>query len=68
MTIKLSDYDRFDYWTSKRNVTKQVSLKMTGIVEQIRGKNLETGPVTEMLQEHLKLIWDHFLSCECSFS
>ncbi|KAI3980396.1 hypothetical protein MKX01_003935 [Papaver californicum] len=66
--IKLSDYDRYDYWTLKRDVTKQVSLKMTGIAEHIRGKNLEPGLVTEMLQEHLKLIWDHFLSCECSFS
>ncbi|RZC62212.1 hypothetical protein C5167_023970 [Papaver somniferum] len=67
-SMKLSDYDRYDYWTLKRDVTKQVSLKMTGIAEHIRGKNFEPGPVTEMLQEHLKLIWDHFLSCACSFS
>ncbi|KAI3899113.1 hypothetical protein MKW92_011635 [Papaver armeniacum] len=66
--MKLSDYDRYDYWTLKRDVTKQVSLKMTGIAEHIRGKNFEPGPVTEMLQEHLKLIWDRFLSCACSFN
>ncbi|KAI3926014.1 hypothetical protein MKW98_028150 [Papaver atlanticum] len=63
MSMKLSDYDRYDYWTLKRDVTRQVSLKMTGIAEHIRGKNFEPGPLTEMLQEHLKLIWDHFLSC-----
>ncbi|XP_077250297.1 uncharacterized protein LOC143889820 [Tasmannia lanceolata] len=68
MKLKIRHADRFDFGTSKGEVTREVTMKMTGLVKQLRDGIVETGPITEMLQEELELIWNNFLSCKCSFT
>ncbi|XP_010247074.1 PREDICTED: uncharacterized protein LOC104590204 isoform X2 [Nelumbo nucifera] len=63
MKLKVRDADRFDFRTSMGEFSREVGLKMTGIVGQLQDHMAEVGPVTDMLQDTLKLIWDNFLSC-----
>ncbi|XXG50304.1 hypothetical protein AAC387_Pa02g4339 [Persea americana] len=66
MRLKMRDADRLDLRTSAGEVVKEVTLKMVGI-SNLDGM-AETSFFKKMLQDNLKLIWDHFLSCKCSFS
>ncbi|RWR74557.1 hypothetical protein CKAN_00289200 [Cinnamomum micranthum f. kanehirae] len=68
MRLRLRDADRLDLRTSAGEVEKEVTLKMVGISKVVRDGMAETSIVKKMLQDNLKLIWDHFLSCKCSFS
>ncbi|XXG50306.1 hypothetical protein AAC387_Pa02g4341 [Persea americana] len=68
MRLKLRDADRHDFRTSTGEVAREVTLKMVGISKVVRDGMAETSIVKKMLQDNLKLIWDHFLSCNCSFS
>ncbi|KAJ8646147.1 hypothetical protein MRB53_007895 [Persea americana] len=68
MRLKMRDADRLDLRTSAGEVAKEVTLKMVGISKVVRDGMAETSIVKKMLQDNLKLIWDHFLSCKCSFS
>ncbi|RWR74560.1 hypothetical protein CKAN_00289500 [Cinnamomum micranthum f. kanehirae] len=68
MRLKLRDADRHDFRTSTGEVAREVTLKMVGISKLAMDGMAETSIVKKMLQDNLKLIWDHFLSCKCSFS
>ncbi|KAL7215556.1 hypothetical protein ACSBR1_027668 [Camellia fascicularis] len=58
--------DRFDFRTSAGEVTEEVSVKMTGILSQLREQSGQIDMVTEMLKDNIKLIWDCFLCFDLS--
>ncbi|XP_020246725.1 uncharacterized protein LOC109824519 [Asparagus officinalis] len=60
MKIKLRYADRFDHRTSTGEVSSEVALKLTEISKHVKEGNIEMG--REMVQDAVKLIWDHFLS------
>ncbi|XP_052184441.1 uncharacterized protein LOC127796379 [Diospyros lotus] len=66
MRLKVRDADRFDFRTSVGEVTREVSLKMTEISEPLK-QNDQVDLVTTMLEDNLRLIWECFLDCDCSF-
>ncbi|XP_043703154.1 uncharacterized protein LOC122653250 [Telopea speciosissima] len=66
MRIKLRDADRFDFMASTGEVSKEVSLRMTGISTLLRDRMVEIGPINKLLEDSLKLIWEHFLRCDGS--
>ncbi|XP_042517480.1 uncharacterized protein LOC122091534 [Macadamia integrifolia] len=66
MRIKLRDADRFDFIASSGEVAKEASLKLTGINTLLRDGMVEIGPISKLLEDNLKLIWEHFLRCDGS--
>ncbi|XP_052184436.1 uncharacterized protein LOC127796378 isoform X2 [Diospyros lotus] len=66
MRLKVRDADRFDFLTSVGEVAREVSLKMTEISEPLK-QNDQVDLVTRMLEDNLRLIWECFLDCDCSF-
>ncbi|KAL7185088.1 hypothetical protein ACSBR2_027092 [Camellia fascicularis] len=66
MRLKVRHADRFDFRTSAGEVTEEVSLKMTGILSQLREQSGQIDMVTEMLKDNIKLIWDCFLCFDLS--
>ncbi|KAF6140177.1 hypothetical protein GIB67_028983 [Kingdonia uniflora] len=60
-TTKVRHADRFDFRTSFREVSGEVSLNMIGITRQIEDRSLEPSLVMFMLRDNLKVIWDNFL-------
>ncbi|MQM23859.1 hypothetical protein Taro_056929 [Colocasia esculenta] len=64
MRLKLRHADRFDFRSSKGEVSNEVSLLLTAISKWLTEGAVETGAVTRMLQEATKLVWDHFLNCK----
>ncbi|XP_042518058.1 uncharacterized protein LOC122091890 isoform X2 [Macadamia integrifolia] len=59
--IQLRDANRYDFRASTGEVTKEVSLSMTGISMLLQDQMVEMGPIIELLEDTLKLIWEHFL-------
>ncbi|KAL2555394.1 hypothetical protein Fot_00133 [Forsythia ovata] len=58
MRLKVRHADRFDFRSSAGEVTREVILKMPGIIPQLHE---QTDLAMEMLKENLKLIWTYFL-------
>ncbi|KAG9440156.1 hypothetical protein H6P81_020321 [Aristolochia fimbriata] len=67
MQLKLRSADRFDFQTSMGETAEEVTLKMSALAKQLVELEAEEGVIAEMVQETLKLIWENFLSCDCSF-
>ncbi|KAI3973369.1 hypothetical protein MKW92_047701 [Papaver armeniacum] len=66
--VKLNEADRYDFITSTAEVTNHVVLKMTGVSEKLKADNLEKDQLAKMLEDNMKIIWNHFLSLECCFT
>ncbi|KAI3862370.1 hypothetical protein MKX03_014388 [Papaver bracteatum] len=66
--LKLNEADRYDFITSTAEVTNHVVLKMTGVSEKLKADNLEQDQLGKMLEDNMKIIWNHFLSLECCFT
>ncbi|RVW31370.1 hypothetical protein CK203_117509 [Vitis vinifera] len=64
--LRVRDADRFDFRSSAGEVAREITLKMTGLVSQLR--KVEVESVSDQLKDTLKLVWDHFLSSACSFT
>lgn len=61
--FKIRHADRFDFRSSTGEVVAQeASLKMPGIVSQLRKQTIDENLVLKMLEDNLRLIWDHCLS------
>ncbi|KAL2539715.1 hypothetical protein Adt_00693 [Abeliophyllum distichum] len=58
MRLKVRHADRFDFRSSAGEVSREVILKMPGIIPQLHE---QTDLAMEMLKENLKLIWTYFL-------
>ncbi|KAK1271182.1 hypothetical protein QJS04_geneDACA012673 [Acorus gramineus] len=65
MGLKIIQADRFDFLTNSGETTNEVNLKLKGIIGHLKDEVVEMNTVKDMLQEKLKLIWDHFLSFDC---
>lgn len=61
--LKLRHADRFDFLTSNGEAANEVILKLPGIVSLLQEDKVNTELVLEMLEDNLRLIWKHFLSC-----
>ncbi|XP_060183720.1 uncharacterized protein LOC132613631 isoform X1 [Lycium barbarum] len=59
--FKLRHANRFDFRSSIGEVTREIFLKMPGIISQLRKQTVEESLVFELLEDNLKLIWDHCL-------
>ncbi|XP_068657485.1 uncharacterized protein [Aristolochia californica] len=68
MRLKLRNADRFDFRTSMGERAEEVTLKMTGMAKQLLDRKAEESLNALMLKEMLRLIWENFLSCQCSFT
>ncbi|KAL4598041.1 hypothetical protein ACB092_11G030400 [Castanea dentata] len=64
LSLKVRHADRFNFRTSIGEVTREINLKLKNIVSLLQEQEVEVSSLTEMLKDHLKLIWDHFLCCE----
>lgn len=61
MRLKVRYADRFDFRSSAGEVTREVILKMPGIIPKLPEQTFKTDIAMEMLKENLKLIWEYFL-------
>lgn len=61
MELAIRDAERYDFRTSTEEVTREVTLKMRGLVSQLQDPKVEINSFTDMFKDALKLIWDHFL-------
>ncbi|KAI3964981.1 hypothetical protein MKW92_031381 [Papaver armeniacum] len=66
--VKLNEADRYDFIASTAEVTNHVVLKMTGISEKLKANSLEADQLAKMLEDNMKIIWNHFLRLECCFT
>ncbi|KAI3992306.1 hypothetical protein MKX01_030027 [Papaver californicum] len=73
LKLRLRNADRFDFWASDGEVSSEVTLEVTRInssIEDYQHKGIRLMDMVEMaatiaiLEETLKLVWDHFLSCD----
>ncbi|KAM3290090.1 putative protein isoform X1 [Capsicum chacoense] len=64
--FKLRHADRFDFRSSTGEVAQEASLKMPGIVSQLWKQTTDENLVLKMLEDNLRLIWDHCLSDDSS--
>ncbi|KAI3963817.1 hypothetical protein MKW92_025694 [Papaver armeniacum] len=66
LKLRLRNADRFDFWASDGDVSNEVTLEVTGInASLIIGLDVvEMEDTIAILEETLKLVWDHFLSCD----
>ncbi|XP_006340491.1 uncharacterized protein [Solanum tuberosum] len=60
--FKLRRADRFDFRSSTGEVAQEANLKMPGILSQLQEQTIDEKLVLKMLEDNLKLIWDHCLS------
>ncbi|KAI3882870.1 hypothetical protein MKX03_010818 [Papaver bracteatum] len=64
LKIRLRYADRFDFWTSDGEVAKEVTLELKDINDSLMTGTVEMEHAVAILQETLKLVWVHFLSCD----
>ncbi|KAI3906882.1 hypothetical protein MKW98_004932 [Papaver atlanticum] len=66
LKLRLRNADRFDFWASDGDISNEVTLEVTGInASLIIGLDVvEMEATIAILEETLKLVWDHFLSCD----
>ncbi|KAB2058781.1 hypothetical protein ES319_A11G257200v1 [Gossypium barbadense] len=62
--LKVRYADRFDFKTTYGDDSKEVILKLKGIVSGLLEQDVATHAISDMLKDNLNLIWQHFLSCE----
>ncbi|TYG95606.1 hypothetical protein ES288_A11G281400v1 [Gossypium darwinii] len=62
--LKVRYADRFDFKTTYGDDSKEVILKLKGIVLGLLEQDVATHAISDMLKDNLNLIWQHFLSCE----
>ncbi|KAJ0972616.1 hypothetical protein J5N97_020575 [Dioscorea zingiberensis] len=60
MTLRLRHANRYDYKTLMGEVANEVTLKLTGISEQLRDGDVKSGSLGDMVQEAVKLILSKF--------
>ncbi|PIA29954.1 hypothetical protein AQUCO_05800202v1 [Aquilegia coerulea] len=60
MRLKLRNVDWINCRTSTGNVEQEVTLEMTDIDRKLKDANMELHPVNGMVDDTLKLLWDHF--------
>ncbi|KAK9042177.1 hypothetical protein V6N11_017256 [Hibiscus sabdariffa] len=61
--LKVRHGDRFDFKTTYGEASKDVVLKLKGIVSGLL-EDVETNVISDMLKDNLSLIWQHFLRCK----
>ncbi|KAI3906895.1 hypothetical protein MKW98_004945 [Papaver atlanticum] len=66
LKLRLRNADRFDFWASDGDISNEVTLEVTGInASLIIGLDVvEMEATIAILEETLKLVWDHFLRCD----
>ncbi|XP_039045464.1 uncharacterized protein LOC120185265 isoform X2 [Hibiscus syriacus] len=60
--LKVRHADRIDFRTTYGEASKEVFLKLKGIVSGLM--DVETKGILDLLEDNLSLIWQHFLRCE----
>lgn len=65
MRLKVREADRYDFLSSTGCVTREIVLKLTGIARNLMEEN-DGKVVPTMLEDTLKMIWEHFLKWDGS--
>ncbi|GAV86153.1 LOW QUALITY PROTEIN: hypothetical protein CFOL_v3_29586, partial [Cephalotus follicularis] len=60
LRLKVRHADRFDFRTATGEVTKEIILKLKGVLSKLQ-EEVDRNSITDMLKDNLKLIWNHFL-------
>ncbi|KAM7269433.1 hypothetical protein ACFE04_024930 [Oxalis oulophora] len=63
LRLKFRHADRFDFIWSIGETTWETELFMKKIVSELE-ENADENTISDMLKSNMKIIWDHFLSCE----
>lgn len=63
--LKLRKADRYDFISSIGEATKEVTLKLKQVTSELLRERAEYDVIFDVLNEHLKLFWNHFV---CSAS
>ncbi|ESR56578.1 hypothetical protein CICLE_v10024414mg [Citrus x clementina] len=64
LKLKVRNADRFDFKTATGEATIEINLKLRRIVSEIQDGKIDTDSVYSGFKDNLRLMWDHFLSCE----
>ncbi|GAY68167.1 hypothetical protein CUMW_262010 [Citrus unshiu] len=64
LKLKVRNADRFDFKTATGEATIEINLKLRRIVSEIQDGKIDIDSVDSGFKDNLRLIWDHFLSCE----
>ncbi|XP_023538040.1 uncharacterized protein LOC111798921 isoform X2 [Cucurbita pepo subsp. pepo] len=65
--IKLRNADRYDFKTLVGEVSNEVTFKMKRLTSELLREKAEVDVISDMLNENLKLFWNHFVcSATCS--
>ncbi|XP_052305394.1 uncharacterized protein LOC7469853 isoform X2 [Populus trichocarpa] len=62
--LKARDADRYDFRTGTGETTREIYLKLKGIVSEMQEPGAEGDSISKMLEDSIRLIWDKFLCCE----
>ncbi|KAJ8771709.1 hypothetical protein K2173_026886 [Erythroxylum novogranatense] len=62
--LKVRHADRFDFRNATGEASGEMYIKLKGIVIESLGQNPESNSIRDMLEDNLKLIWEHFFCCE----
>ncbi|XP_037493901.1 uncharacterized protein LOC105647792 isoform X2 [Jatropha curcas] len=62
--LKVRHADRFDFRTGSGESTREVNLKLKGVVSRLQEQGTESDAVSNVLKDNLRLIWEHFLNCK----
>lgn len=64
LKLKVRNADRFDFKNATGEATIEINLKLRRIVSEIQDGKIDIDSVYSGFKDNLRLIWDHFLSCE----
>ncbi|XP_038890293.1 uncharacterized protein LOC120079912 [Benincasa hispida] len=68
--LTLRNADRYDFRTSIGEVTKEVTMKLKQVTSELLREKAEYDVISDMLNDQLKMFWNHFVSstsCLSSF-
>ncbi|KAJ4721187.1 DNA ligase [Melia azedarach] len=68
LRLKVRHADRFDFKTATGEAAVEIALKLKRVVSEIQEEKVDTDSTYNVFKDNLKLIWDHFLSCEQVFT
>ncbi|XP_054817021.1 uncharacterized protein LOC129316635 [Prosopis cineraria] len=63
LRLKVRHADRFDFRISTGETASEAYLKLKGIVSESQVEKVDISLISKMLEQELRLIWDHFLNC-----
>ncbi|KAJ0013861.1 hypothetical protein Pint_20252 [Pistacia integerrima] len=64
LLLEVKSANRYNFETATEDATREVSLKLKGIVSELLAQKRESDSSYSMFKDTLGMIWEHFLCCE----